>query len=182
MHTEPILLHALCWVHAERLIHKLIPCSEKPREILANTRSQIGDFYADLKAYKKSPCEKMKHSLMQRFDDIFTQKTDYVILNLALKRLHKNKGELLLVLDRPDIPLHNHLSESDIREYAKRRKVSGGTRSDTERERRDTFIRLKKTCHKLGISFWQYLQDRVEKINAIPALPELIRQQASQST
>jgi len=177
-----ILLHALCWVHAERLIHKLIPCSEEQREILANTRSQIWDFYADLKAYKESPSEEMKHSLMQRFDEIFTQKTNYVTLNLALKRLHKNKGELLLVLDRPDIPLHNNLSESDIREYAKRRKVSGGTRSDIGRKRRDTFISLKKTCRKLGISFWQYLQDRIEKINAIPPLPELIRQQASKPT
>jgi len=173
-----ILLHALCWVHAERLIHKLIPCNEGQREILANTRSQIWDFYADLKAYKKSPGEEKKCSLSQRFDEIFTQKTDYVTLNLALKRLHKNKTELLLVLDRPDIPLHNNLSESDIREYAKRRKVSGGTRSDTGRKRRDTFISLKKTCRKLGVSFWQYLHDRVEKINAIPSLSELIRQQA----
>ncbi len=107
------------------------------------------------------------------------KKTDYVTLNLALKRLHKNKRELLLVLDRPDIPLHNNLSESDIRKYAKRRKVSGDTRSDTGRKRRDTFISLKKTCCKLGISFWQYLQDRIEKINAIPTLLELIRQQAN---
>jgi len=177
-----ILLHALCWVHAERLIHKLIPCSDEQRDILAATRSQIWDFYADLKAYKASPNEEKKRSLSQRFDEIFTQKTDYVTLNLALKRLHKNKRELLLVLDRPDIPLHNNLSESDIREYAKRRKVSGGTRSDTGRKRRDTFISLKKTCRKLGISFWQYLQDRVEKINAIPRLSDLIRQQAAKST
>lgn len=173
-----ILLHALCWVHAERLIHKLIRCNEGQQEILANTRSQIWDFYADLNAYKKSPDEEKKHFLSQRFDEICTQKTDYVTLNLALKRLHKNKTELLLVLGRPDIPLHNNLSESDIREYAKRRKVSGGTRSDTGRKRRDTFISLKKTCRKLGISFWEYLHDRIEKVNAIPSLSELIQQQA----
>ncbi len=176
-----ILLHALCWVHAERLIHKLIPSSDKQREILKATRSQIWELYADLKPYKISPSEEKKSSLSQRFDDIFTQETDYVTLNIALKRLHKNKSELLLVLDRPDIPLHNNLSESDIREYAKRRKVSGGTRSDTGRKRRDTFISLKKTCRKLGISFWQYLQDRVEKVNAIPKLAELIRQKANVS-
>ncbi len=177
-----ILLHALCWVHAERTIHKLIPSSDVQRDIVAQCRSQIWDLYADLKAYKASPCEKKKAELNQRFDEIFTQKTDYITLNLALKRLHKNKRELLLVLDRPEIPLHNNLSESDIREYAKRRKVSGSTRSDLGRKRRDTFISLKKTCRKLGVSFWQYLHDRIAKINAIPRLSELIRQQAAEAT
>ena len=111
-----ILLHALCWVHAERLIHKLIPSSDEQREIIAQCREQIWDLYADLKAYRELPSEGKKAELSKRFDEIFTQKTDYITLNLALKRLHKNKRELLLVLDRPEIPLHNNLSESDIRE------------------------------------------------------------------
>ena len=50
-----------------------------------------------------------------QFDDIFTQKTDYQMLNLALSRLYENKAELLLVLERPEIPLNNNLSENDIR-------------------------------------------------------------------
>jgi hypothetical protein len=29
-------------------------------------------------------------------------------LNQALKRIHKNKPELLIVLERPDVPLHNN--------------------------------------------------------------------------
>jgi hypothetical protein len=96
------------------------------------------------------------------------------MLNLALDRLYKNRNELLLVLDRPEIPLHNNLSENDIREYVKRRKISGGTRSDLGRQCRDTFISLKKTCRKLGVSFWKYLLDRISKRNEIPLLPELI--------
>jgi len=59
--------------------------------------------------------------------------------------------------------LHNNLSENDIREYVKRRKVSGSTRSELGRQARDTFTRLKKTCRKLGVSFWQYLLDRISK-------------------
>jgi len=86
------------------------------------------------------------------------------------------------VLDRPEIPLHNNLSESDIREDAKRGKVSGSTRSDMGRKRRDTFISLKKTCRKLGVSFWQYLHDRVARINAIARLSERIRQNAAEAT
>ncbi|MDA1088451.1 MAG: transposase, partial [Verrucomicrobia bacterium] len=86
--------------------------------------------------------------------------------------------ELLLVLDRPDIPLHNNLSERDIREYVKKRKISGSTRSDNGRQCRDTFTSLKKTCRKLGVSFWDYLNDRVSNAAEIPPLPDLIRVRA----
>jgi hypothetical protein len=102
-------------------------------------------------------------------------------LNLALKRIRKHKTELLLVLDRPDIPLHNNTSERDIREYVKKRKISGSTRSDLGRRCRDTFISLKKTCRKLNVSFWNYIRDRVSGGNTIEPLADLIRQQARQS-
>jgi hypothetical protein len=55
------------------------------------------------------------------------------------------------------LPLHNNLSERDIREYVKKRKISGSTRSES----RDTFASLKKTCRKHGVSFWHYLKARL---------------------
>jgi hypothetical protein len=96
----------------------------------------------------------------------------------ALKRMHRNQDELLLVLERPELPLHNNLSEGDIREYVKRRKISGGTRSDDGRRGRDTFASLKKTCRKLGVSFWAYLNDRLRGLGTIPELPSLIEAHA----
>ena len=95
---------------------------------------------------------------------------------IASTRLRK--AELLLVLERPEIPLHNNLSERDIREYVKRRQIRGSTRSEKGRQARDIFISLKKTDRKVGISFWQYLTDRIGHLDRIPPLPELIRQQA----
>lgn len=169
-----ILNHGLCWIHAERTLNKLIPPNEDKRQTLENVKEQIWDFYDDLKAYKDCPDETKKAQFEDRFEEIFTQKTNYQMLNLALERLHENKPELLLVLDRPEIPLHNNLSENDIREYVKRRKVSGSTRSELGRRCRDTFTSLKKTCRKLGVSFWQYLLDRLSKSQQIPSLPELI--------
>ena len=56
------------------------------------------------------------------FDDIFMQTTSSAVLNLALKRIYNNKSELLLVLERPDIPLHNNGAENAIREYVKNAK------------------------------------------------------------
>ena len=101
-------------------------------------------------------------------------------LNEALRRIHEKRADLLLVLERPEIPLHNNLSESDIREWAKKRKISAGTRSELGRRCRDTFISLKKTCRKLGVSFWRYLQDRIRGVREILALPDLMREAAQE--
>ena len=108
------------------------------------------------------------------FDELCKTKTSFATLNQALKRLAHNKKELLLVLERPDIPLHNNLSECDIREYVIKRKISGGTRSENGRRCRDTFTSLKKTCKKQGIAFWDFLLDRLGRENRIPYLPDLL--------
>lgn len=173
-----ILNHALCWVHAERLINKLIPFDDQEKLAIERVRGQIWDLYKALKAYKRKPSKRQKNLLDTQFDQIMLQNTCCDELNAALQRLHRNKAELLLVLERPEIPLHNNLSEGDIREYVKRRKISGSTRSAMGRRCRDTFASLKKTCGKLGVSFWQYLLDRVSGTSLIPPLPELIRQRA----
>lgn len=169
-----ILLHALCWVHAERSIQKLIGFTQKRRNMIESVRSDIWDLYSDLKRYQQNPTGEAKFELSKRFDNIFGQKTGYALLDLALNRILKNKSELLLVLERPDIPLHNNLSENDIREYVKRRKISGSTRSFVGRTCRDTFTSIKKTCRKLGVSFWDYLIDRIEAQGKIPSLPDLM--------
>lgn len=176
-----VLLHGLCWVHAERTIHKIVGFTDEHREALEAIRGQIWDFYKALKSYRKSPSPDKKAELTGRFDELFTQETCFATLNQALKRLHANKAELLLVLNRPDIPLHNNASESDIREYVKRRKISGGTRSDEGRKCRDTFTSLKKTCGKLGVRFWHYINDRLSGAGEIPPLQDLIRQRAAQA-
>ena len=166
-------------MHAERLIHKLIPLNEHHRDDQQAIRTQIWDFYAGLKKYKAAPSEERKAELDRRFDEIFTTKTRFETLNQVLNRLHQNKSELLLVLERPEIPLHTNDSERDIRDYVKKRKISGGTRSDLGRRCRDTFASLKKTCHKLRISFWEFIIDRLSAANAIPPLPTLIGEQAA---
>ena len=71
------------------------------------------------------PDEETKVALEKCFDEIFATETCSEVLDAALRRVAKNKAELLLVPNRPDIPLHNNLSERDIREYVKKRKISG---------------------------------------------------------
>ena len=174
-----VLLHALCWIHAERILAKLIGFNAAQRIALKKVRTSIWKLYRDIKAYQKKPTTEVKVELEQRFDEICKTPTCFTSLNQALKRMHKNKAELLLALERPDLPLHNNLSEGDIREHVKRRKISGGTRSEDGRRCRDTFSSLKKTCRKLKVSFWKFLNDRARGQNQIPALPTLIEAQAN---
>jgi hypothetical protein len=95
--------------------------------------------------------------------------------------MRDHRADLLRVLTRPEVPLHNNAEESDIREYVRKRKISGSTRSDDGRRCRDTFASLKKTCRKLGVQFWDYLQDRIRGLGQIPRLAEVIRQRATES-
>ena len=173
-----VLLHGLCWIHANRAIDKIIVFSDQAQKDLDIVKDQVWLLYEGLKKYKHNPKLKEKKRLQDMFDKIFYSKTSSATLNTVLKRIYKNKSELLLVLDRPDIPLHNNGAENAIREYVKKRKISGSTRSELGRRCRDTFTSLKKTCRKLGLSFWQYLKDRIERIGFIPDLSELIREQA----
>ena len=174
-----VLLHGLCWVHAERHIHKLIPVTEGHKADVVRVRNEVWSLYADLKTYKTQPSMEQKEALAVQFDAIFTQTTGYGALNTVLRRIYKNKAELLLVLERPDIPLHTNGSEQAIRDRVKKRKISAGTRSDLGRQCRDTFSSLKKTCRKLGITFWDYLMDRLLQKNEIPSLPDILRQKGS---
>jgi hypothetical protein len=169
--------HALCWVHAERLVHKLDTFTDLHRTAQQRMRKLIWNFYADLRLYRANPGRARRLLLRARFDRIFRRRTGFATLDRLLKRLHANKAELLMVLDRPEIPLHTNGSENDIRCQVTRRKVSAGTRSDAGRDRRDALLGLAKTCAKQGIAFWDYLGSRlnVPAQPVIPPLAELVR-------
>ena len=90
------------------------------------------------------------------------------------------KAELLVALERPEVPLNTNSSEQDVRDPVTIRKISGSTRSEDGRRCRDTFLSLKKTCQKNAISFWAYLGDRLGiTTRTIAHLPDLIRQRAA---
>src|SRR3954464_13996815 len=168
--------HALCWVHAERLVHKLDTFTDQQHAAQQLIRALIWWFYADLKAYRRAPDRRRRYELRARFERIFRRRTGFATLDRLLARLHANKEELLVVLDRPAIPLHTNGSERDLRPQVVKRKISGGTRSDQGRACRDAFLGLLLTCAKLGLSFWDYLGHRLGVTGAdAPYLPDLVR-------
>ncbi|HUJ83491.1 MAG TPA: transposase, partial [Candidatus Acidoferrales bacterium] len=154
--------HALCWVHAERLVHKLVPANEKQRNAIEVARRMIWWFYAALKEYKLTPSPEKAERLRAQFDRIFDRcRTGYATLDSLLRRLFRLKDDLLRVLDHPHIPLHTNASENDIRVFVTKRKISGGTVSDRGRDARDVMLGLAKTCRKLKIPFFGYLGARL---------------------
>jgi len=177
-----ILVHASCWIHAERPLARVVPYNDAHRAAIAQVRQQIWELYKDLKAYRAQPDPAQKPLLEARFDALVGQQTDYpTSIGQVLKSMRDYKADLLLVLDRPEVPLHNNGTESIIRGYVKTRKISGSTRSELGRRCRDTFASLKKTCRKLGVSFWTFLVDRLGGFNQIPRLATLIHQAATET-
>jgi hypothetical protein len=175
-----ILVHAGCWVHAERPLAQLVPYHDEHRTAIAAVRTHIWDLYQDLKAYRLQPDDSQPSVLEARCDALVEQRTGYPTIHSVRKEMRDHKADLLRVLKRPEVPLHNNAMESDIREYVKRRKLSGGTRNEAGRRCRDTFASSKRTCRKLGVRFWDYLQDRIRGLGQIPPLADLIRSKARQ--
>ncbi len=170
-----IFYHAMCWIHAERTVNRLIPINDENKILVEDTREAIWNLYQKLREYKLNPTLNTKEIINSEFDEFANTTTTYDALNKSLKYFKNNKSDLLKVLENPDIPLHNNLSERDIRDYVKKRKISGSTRSDNGRKARDTFASLKKTCKKLAVSFNKYLHDRISGKNNIENLGESVR-------
>jgi hypothetical protein len=172
-----VLEHALCWIHEERHLKAIVPLTAQNREETELVLDRFWHLYQELKSYRKIPSESQKKAIEDEFDALFKTKTVCDVFNRALSLIYDKKAELLKVLARPEMPLHNNDSEQEIREYVTRRKLSGGTRSDAGKQCRDTFTSLKKTCHKLSISFWGYLRGRLGAITStVDYLPDLVKQ------
>jgi hypothetical protein len=168
-----VATHALCWVHAERHLQKLMPASPKQAKAVELVREAIWCFYRSLKLWKQSPSPGGERAFRQQFDKIFGLSTGYKELDELLARLARRKNELLRVLERPEIPLHTNASENDLRAWVIKRKISGGTMSADGRLARDVMLGLQKTCRKLGLSFFTYLGDRLGLNTDQPKIPPL---------
>lgn len=134
--------HALCWVHAERLVHKLIPANDRQRNAIAVAKRMVWWFYRRLKDYELAPSPERASPLRSQFGRIFKRRTGYATLDRLLKRLLGRKQELLRVLERPEIRLNTNASENDIRAFVTKRKISGrnGQRKRPTGPRRDASV------------------------------------------
>ena len=167
-------LRGLCWWHETRLFEKLHPVFDYHQKILDGFIGKVWDYYESLENYKKTPLEKLKKELSSEFDELFSTVTGYDELDHRIELTGKKKNYLLLVLDYPEIPLDNNLSERGLRKVVIKRKISNGTRVKNGTKAWDVFLSVLETCEKNHVSFYEYLQDRISSAHKMPSLASTI--------
>ena len=170
--------HAACWVHMERPLRKIICSSEQVEKELKQIREAIWTLYRALK--EAALTQTGKEHVNNLYDELVGMKTISPAINDVIQNFHIYRNEMLKALDHPGLPLHNNDSERDIRGVAKRRNISGSTKSELGRKFRDALMTLKQTCFRLGCNFWEYLQLWFK--GHPPNLPNLIRSRYQMAT
>jgi len=165
---------ALCWIHEGRHFKKLTPYLPQHQAALADILDRFWTYYRDLLAYREQPTAAERTRLDARFDDLFGTVTGYHDLDRRLALTRDKKPDLLLVLDHPELPLHNNPAELGARQRVRKRDVSFGPRSPAGSAAWDTFMTLAATTRKLGVDFAAYLRDRLTQAGQVPPLADLI--------
>lgn len=175
-------LQNLCWIHDGRHYKKLTPFVDFHRQLLAAFLKRYWDFYHQLLAYRQAPDPNQAHALRLSFDELFTTITGYAELDNRIAKTLAKKDKLLLVLDYPELLLHNNPAELAARQRVRKRDISFGPRTDAGCEAWDTFMTLFETAKKLDVNFFDYLYDRISGASAMSSLADLISQRALAST
>jgi transposase IS66 family protein len=170
---------ALCWVHEGRHYAKLIAHLPRHRQLLETFQDDFWNFYRDLLAYREQPTPEAVPGLEQAFDQLFGRTTGFTLLDQRIALTQEKKAGLLLVLQHPELPLHNNSAELAARQRVRKRDVSFGPRSPAGVNAWDTMMTLAATTQKLGVSFLAYLHDRFHQAARIPPLADLIRAKAA---
>ncbi len=166
---------SLCWVHEGRHYKKMLPQVDYHREILDKIIKEFWEYYHKLRAYKTDPTPEKVTALRLEFETFFSQKTDYEQLNQRLATTLKHQEKLLLVLDHPEVPLHNNSAELGVRQRVRKRDVSFGPRTEEGKVAWDSLMTISETAKKMKISFYQYVLDRISQNNLMPSLADMIR-------
>lgn len=169
---------ALCWIHEGRHYKKLLPYVPQHRRRLDNFLDAFWTFYDKLLAYRQGPTAQERARLSAGFNRLFARVTGYQALDERIARTRAKKASLLLVLDHPEIPLHNNPAELGARQRVRKRAISFGPRTADGAKAWDTFMSLAATAKKLGVSFYHYIHDRISGANQIPSLASIIEERA----
>lgn len=170
----------LCWVHEGRPYKKLMPVIPLHQQLLDDFRKSFWEYYDQLLAYRQKPTPEERERLEAEFDRLFATRTGYEALDQRIAKSQAKKHSLLLVLKHPELPLHNNPAELGARQRVRKRDVSFGPRTQDGVQAWDTFMTLAETSKKLGVSFYQYIHDRISGANSIPRLADLVDKAAKE--
>jgi hypothetical protein len=170
---------SLCWVHEGRHYKKLSPVVAYHQKVLKQFLDEFWDYYRDLRAYQRAPSLPAAEVLRTKFIDLFSRDSAYQALDERKRLTMAKMSELLPVLVHPELPLHNNAAELAARTMVQRRNISYATQTTEGTKAWDTFMSLVATTRKLGISFFEYMRDRIYEINKLPALATIIQEKSA---
>ena len=105
-----------CWVHAGRHYKKLSPVVALHRQQVEDFLKRFWAYYDQLLAYRQDPSPAEHARLLAEFDTLFGQHTGYAALDQRIDKTKVKKDTLLLVLQHPELPLHNNAAELAVRQ------------------------------------------------------------------
>ena len=126
--------HALCWVHAERLIHKLDTFCEAHVQAKERIRARIWPALRHLKAYRQAPARRRARELGRRFDSIFSTQTGFATSTGCWRGCMPRKKTCWRWLKRPGDPVAHqrlgkrHTLPSDAAQNLRRHPIRPGAR------------------------------------------------------
>jgi hypothetical protein len=147
----------------ERPLRKLEVATPEAEHELGQVRGAIWHLYARLK--EAALTQAGKEEVHHLYDELVAMRSISPGINAVTASFASYREEMLKALDHPGLPLHNNDSERDIRGVAKRRNMSGTTKSEEGKAFRDGLMTLKQTCasalsrlkFRIGLSLWGYL-------------------------
>jgi hypothetical protein len=165
---------ALCWIHEGRHYERLSPVVESHKHALEDFFKRYWEYYGRLQKYQLDPTKLQAIELRTAFTDLFSMKTGYDDLDNRVAVTAAKHRDLLTVLDHPDCPLHNNVSELGARVSARRRDVSLHSTSEQGAHSMDVFTTIVQTCKKLSYSAYEYFRQHLRHDKSAPILAKMI--------
>ena len=120
------------------------------------------------------PNQRFAQEISDKFDELFSVKTEYEALDKLITQTSKKKETLLVVLKFPHLPLHNNAAELGARVQARKRDINLQTRNEKGTKAKDTFASIVQTAKKLQVNIYDYIYDRISERFQMPSLASLI--------
>jgi hypothetical protein len=169
----------LCWVDEGRNYKKLsafIACHQK---VLDKFLDDFWNYYRDLLPDEDSPSQQTADKLRYKFWKLFHTDSGYQQLDERKPLTLVKISELLYVLEHPELPLHNNPAELAARTMVQRGNISYAAQTLEGTQAWDTFMSLVPTTRKLGISFFEYIRDRISQVGNIPCLATIFDEKSA---
>lgn len=172
----------LCWVHEGRHYKKMRPWLIPHQRLVTEFLTEFWNYYHKLLEYKESPNPEAAQVLSEEFDELTSRITGYDILDERIKKTSQKKAQLLLVLDHPQIEVHNNPAELAARVQARKRDVSLQTKNEKGTRAKDAGMTVLQTAKKLGVNVIDYTKDRFGKVFNMKSLAEIIRERSIEAS